>query len=368
MRRAIGESLGITHVPIISYPGVILTDESATFLANVAPAVVDALTAGAAGLTDAAAADTPDPTPRRIVVRGDFEEVLEEFEARGWSDGLPVVPPTVERVEAFLAHIRSGPDEVLGTLLPDQREVTPWNVAVNGVMAGVGPSTCRCCWPSPSAWSSRRSAYRTLGRRRAGSRWSRSAGRWWRSWVQLQDRRCAWAGAPIPARAGSCGCICATSPACDSCPITPTRAPSRRRSTWPWRRTTRRQPVGVAVVPGGLRVRAAGQRGQRAQLCDDQCADLLRRGDRRGPPPDDRQGVRQRHGRLVVLRDGVLGVAPGAGARPEHCDGPRPSHHFVWWAGNENRNQSRGYVRNHTQGRPGDPPDRTLSVQEERVQ
>jgi hypothetical protein len=62
--------------------------------------------------------------------------VLEHFEERLWTDGLPIVPPTVERVERFLDETPRRGDEVLGVLQPDNREATIWNVAVNGVMAG----------------------------------------------------------------------------------------------------------------------------------------------------------------------------------------------------------------------------------------
>ena len=64
----------------------------------------------------------------------------EYFVAHELSDGLPIVPPTREKVEAFLQHTDRGPDEVLGVLLPDSRAATVWSVAVNGVMAGCRPA------------------------------------------------------------------------------------------------------------------------------------------------------------------------------------------------------------------------------------
>lgn len=142
MGRAIGRSLGIPHTPIVSYPGVILTDDTATFTRKmrevVAPAVVDALVGGSAS----AAADVPEAAeyrPDEIVVRGDLDEVTEFFAERGWTDGLPIVPPTPDRVAAFLAHTRRDPDEVLGVLAPELRRATVRSVAVNGVMAGCRP-------------------------------------------------------------------------------------------------------------------------------------------------------------------------------------------------------------------------------------
>jgi len=80
-----------------------------------------------------------EPGARDIVCRGTFEEVNEYFIAHELSDGLPIVPPTVEKVEAFLRHTDRHPDEVLGVPLPDSRAATIWSVAVNGVMAGCRP-------------------------------------------------------------------------------------------------------------------------------------------------------------------------------------------------------------------------------------
>ena len=77
--------------------------------------------------------------PRDIVFKGDFEAVNRYFVANELSDGLPVVPPTRRKVEAFLRYTARDPDEVLGVILPDSRAATLWSVAVNGVMAGCRP-------------------------------------------------------------------------------------------------------------------------------------------------------------------------------------------------------------------------------------
>ncbi len=45
----------------------------------------------------------PEPTAREIVFRGTFEEVNAYFYEREWSDGLPIVPPTLEKIEEFLS-------------------------------------------------------------------------------------------------------------------------------------------------------------------------------------------------------------------------------------------------------------------------
>jgi hypothetical protein len=80
-----------------------------------------------------------EPGSRDIVFRGTFEEVNDYFFEREWSDGLPIVPPTEEKIKEFLSYTDRDPNEVLGVVLPASRAVSIWAVAVNGVMAGCKP-------------------------------------------------------------------------------------------------------------------------------------------------------------------------------------------------------------------------------------
>lgn len=80
-----------------------------------------------------------EPGPRDVIAKGSFDEINEYFYRHELSDGLPIVPPTREKVEAFLRHTERDPDESLGSLLPDSRAATIWSIAVNGVMAGCRP-------------------------------------------------------------------------------------------------------------------------------------------------------------------------------------------------------------------------------------
>jgi len=65
---------------------------------------------------------------------------LDRFmEARGWTDGLPVIPPTETLVAAMLERTRHRPDEVLGIMEPLKGAVTVEKVAANAVMAGCYP-------------------------------------------------------------------------------------------------------------------------------------------------------------------------------------------------------------------------------------
>ncbi len=58
---------------------------------------------------------------------------------RGWTDGLPVIPPTPERVEGMLATVERDPQEVVAILPPRQGPATVESLAVNAVMAGCRP-------------------------------------------------------------------------------------------------------------------------------------------------------------------------------------------------------------------------------------
>ncbi len=69
-----------------------------------------------------------------------LEAVQAYFLERGWTDGLPVVPPTPERVEAMLGGIDAEPDLVVGKIPPLWGDATVEKVAINAVMAGCRPA------------------------------------------------------------------------------------------------------------------------------------------------------------------------------------------------------------------------------------
>ena len=75
---------------------------------------------------------------RRIAI-GEDEDEHEAMFARGWSDGLPLVPPTEERVLRMLDGTARDPQEVLGLVPPDLAPATVEKIAINAVMAGCKP-------------------------------------------------------------------------------------------------------------------------------------------------------------------------------------------------------------------------------------
>ena len=75
----------------------------------------------------------------RRITFGSEEDVQEALFDRGWTDGLPVVPPTPERVARMLEGTSRDPGEVLGEVPPNLVPVTVEKVAVNAVLAGCKP-------------------------------------------------------------------------------------------------------------------------------------------------------------------------------------------------------------------------------------
>ena len=75
----------------------------------------------------------------RITVADDLEGFQDLAMARGWSDGLPVLPPTPARVERLIAAAAAPRDAVLGMLAPAMRAATVEAVAINAALAGALP-------------------------------------------------------------------------------------------------------------------------------------------------------------------------------------------------------------------------------------
>ncbi len=67
----------------------------------------------------------------------DLELVNDHFYKKGWTDGLPIIPPTEERIEKMLAGMPwRDPDTLIGLVPPFQGKATLRKVAINAVMAG----------------------------------------------------------------------------------------------------------------------------------------------------------------------------------------------------------------------------------------
>jgi hypothetical protein len=82
---------------------------------------------------------TQGPAATIFTFPGAWDEIDTHYQERGWTDGLPIVPPTERRVHELLKQTPRDPREVVGVLPPRQGEATVEKIAVNAVMAGCRP-------------------------------------------------------------------------------------------------------------------------------------------------------------------------------------------------------------------------------------
>jgi hypothetical protein len=75
----------------------------------------------------------------RVSLDDDLDRIVDYFHSKGYTDGLPIVPPTEARVRAMLEGTRRRPEESLGRIQPTDHEATVEKVAINAVMAGCRP-------------------------------------------------------------------------------------------------------------------------------------------------------------------------------------------------------------------------------------
>jgi hypothetical protein len=97
-------------------------------------------------ITAEGASDGYDPGESRqgrasllVPLPSDPAALRREFARRGWSDGLPVIPPTPDRVEAMLEYTDRDPLDVIGVISPRQGEATVEAIAIAAVLAGCEP-------------------------------------------------------------------------------------------------------------------------------------------------------------------------------------------------------------------------------------
>ena len=140
-------SAGLAELRVAEYPGAFASHTRDELLANTRkvlwPQVKSALT-GTGPKSQDASPKTQDASPASDTGLAtldfkSYDEFSRVFLDSGWTDGLPIVPPTEERVAEFLRFTDLPPEQSLGAIPPAQRAVTVRHVAVNGAMAGCPP-------------------------------------------------------------------------------------------------------------------------------------------------------------------------------------------------------------------------------------
>jgi hypothetical protein len=121
------------------YPGAFDTHSDSQLIENIThivfPQIVELLTKPIVASKERTAA----PKPADIVFTGNIDEVNRYFIDKKWGDGMAIIPPTIKKVEAFLQYTDLPPDHEIAILPAANLRATPWNIAVNGVMAGCRP-------------------------------------------------------------------------------------------------------------------------------------------------------------------------------------------------------------------------------------
>jgi hypothetical protein len=74
-----------------------------------------------------------------VEVADTLEDIIDLYESRHWTDGLPIVPPTVERVAAMIDATGRAGSDVIAVLAPGHGAATVEKIAINAVMAGCRP-------------------------------------------------------------------------------------------------------------------------------------------------------------------------------------------------------------------------------------
>ena len=134
---------GVPVMRVAQYPGAFATHTAEQLIKNTReilwPQIVEALTCPISEEERSAGISGDKGDIRDDAFFGTLDEVNAYFTEIKWSDGLPIVPPTFEKVESFLKYTDMRWDETVAILPIAHRDTKVWHVAVNAVMAGCKP-------------------------------------------------------------------------------------------------------------------------------------------------------------------------------------------------------------------------------------
>lgn len=126
---------------IAEYPGAVGVHHDDLVIKNVENILFDRIVDGLTRPMDGEIpqSSTASRLADEIIYEGTFEEVNDYFRSQQWTDELPIIPPTIERVEEFLRYTDRPPHQRIAILPQANLEAVPWNIAANAVMAGCRP-------------------------------------------------------------------------------------------------------------------------------------------------------------------------------------------------------------------------------------
>ncbi len=165
-------------------PGLRIVPESipceCTVVADAEAGIAAVLDDIIAGLTTSLTAEEKTPRAREvekpagIIFKGDIGDVDQFFYRRGWTDGLPIIPPTEKAIAEMLSGTDLPPDYLVAEIVPRNGKATVEKIAINAVMAGCLPTYMPVLIAGVQALTSPDNSFGT---------WGVSTGSWAPFWV-----------------------------------------------------------------------------------------------------------------------------------------------------------------------------------------
>jgi len=139
--RSAASSRGVPGIRILPLNVANESTEASDFEAGAiaaTPGIIEGLTRP---LTDEEKSPKPrDVKPPRIAFQGNYETVNRFYYRNGWTDGLPIVPPTEDAVAEMMTGTDLPADHVVAKIIPRLGKATVEKIAINAVMAGALPT------------------------------------------------------------------------------------------------------------------------------------------------------------------------------------------------------------------------------------
>ncbi len=136
---ATARGLGYDGLPLAVTVGHVDAQSVEELERNFVESTVDQIINGLTSTDPTPDSESSEPSAVEVVCRGTIDDINQRFLSEGWSDGNPIIPPTLDRVERFLDGSGHDPWKTLGVAPSSGRDLTVWSVAVNAVMAGCRP-------------------------------------------------------------------------------------------------------------------------------------------------------------------------------------------------------------------------------------
>ena len=151
--RSAAASAGLASLAVAEYPGAFASHTREELIENTRKVLWPQVKAGLLGETttdesrkakdakvgESRLSSNVSRPENQSLISGTLAEIQQIFLDSGWTDGMPIVPPTEKAVAEFLRFTDLAPDHSLGAVPLAQRNVTVRHVAANGVMAGCPP-------------------------------------------------------------------------------------------------------------------------------------------------------------------------------------------------------------------------------------